>query len=377
MKAKLKVLHFGSPSGLYGAERWILSLMAYLDPATVESRVAVVNDGGYSEIPLCRVAQARGFETVTIEAYGRVNMQAVRSLRRYLLENNIDILHTHFYKTDLIGLLAVRGTPCKVVSTPHGWASKPTLSLWLYENLSKLFFPFMDAVVPLSNGIIRSLRLLPGLQHKLYLIENGVDVSEAANHAVVADEMAALKAAGKKIVGYIGRLETGKDLATLLRAIARARDTSLHAALVGEGDQQEALQALAVELGIEDQVTFYGYREDRLSFLKGFDVFVLPSRSEGIPRCLMESMAAGIPIVASDIPGCRNLIDGKTTGLLFDVADVAGLRQQIAKMLDSAESREGFAKEARRFVEERYSCARMAREYEELYLALVGKGEEG
>jgi glycosyltransferase involved in cell wall biosynthesis len=110
-----------------------------------------------------------------------------------------------------------------------------------------------------------------------------------------------------------------------------------------------------------------------MAFLKGFDVFVLPSRSEGIPRCLMEAMAAGIPIVASDIPGCRNLVDGSSTGLLFPVGDERALRERVVELAESAERRASIVDGARRFIEAKFSCERMAREYELLYENLILK----
>ncbi|MBK8653195.1 MAG: glycosyltransferase [Haliscomenobacter sp.] len=70
-------------------------------------------------------------------------------------------------------------------------------------------------------------------------------------------------------------------------------------------------------------MAFLGFRDDRLNFLKGFDIFVLPSRSEGIPRCLMEAMAAQVTVIASDIPGCTDLIKHEQTGLLFEVDNVS------------------------------------------------------
>jgi glycosyltransferase involved in cell wall biosynthesis len=128
---------------------------------------------------------------------------------------------------------------------------------------------------------------------------------------------------------------------------------------------------MVAELGLSRRVTFTGYREDRMAFLKGFDVFVLPSRSEGIPRCLMESMAAGIPVVASDIPGCRNLIDGSSTGLLFPAGDEVALQSRISELADSAERRSSIIDRARRFVESRFSCERMAEEYASFYEKLI------
>lgn len=373
MSAPIKVLQLGSPSGLYGAERWIISLISHLDSGRIESIVGAVNDGDYDDVPLCRMAQSRGFESVVIRGHGRVNLAAVRELRRYIVANRIDILHTHFYKADLIGLLAARGTDCLVMTTPHGWAVRPTPSLWVYERLTKLSFSFMDAVVPLSTGLMQSLKWTPGLSGKLYLIENAVDLSEAKQECALEAGLAALRASGKFVLGYVGRLDAGKDLETLLRAMADNHHPHWHVVLVGAGDHGDQLRALVTELGIGDRVTFTGYREDRMAFLKGFDVFVLPSRSEGIPRCLMEAMAAGVPIVASDIPGCRNLVDGSSTGLLFPVGDERALRERVVELSESPERRVSIVEGARRFIEAKFSCERMAREYESLYEKLIQK----
>jgi glycosyltransferase involved in cell wall biosynthesis len=373
VSAPIRVLQLGSPSGLYGAERWIISLISHLDSGRIESIVGAVNDGDYDDVPLCRMAQSRGFESVVIRGHGRVNLAAVRELRRYIVANRIDILHTHFYKADLIGLLAARGTDCLVMTTPHGWAVRPTPSLWVYERLTKLSFPFMDAVVPLSTGLMQSLKWTPGLSGKLHLIENAVDLSEAKQECALEAGLAALRASGKFVLGYVGRLDAGKDLETLLRAMAGNHHPHWHVVLVGAGDHGDQLRALVKELGIGDRVTFTGYREDRMAFLKGFDVFVLPSRSEGIPRCLMEAMAAGVPIVASDIPGCRNLVDGSSTGLLFPVGDERALRERVVELSESPERRDSIVEGARRFIEAKFSCERMAREYETLYENLIRK----
>ncbi|MBG0780560.1 MAG: glycosyltransferase, partial [Desulfotignum balticum] len=121
----IRVLQLGSPAGLYGAERWILALVRHLDPAKVESVVGVIKDDpGKADPPLIREAAALGFQTVTINAPGRINLSAVRRLRQYIFANKIDILHTHWYKTDMIGFLAVMGTRCKIISTPHGWSKE-------------------------------------------------------------------------------------------------------------------------------------------------------------------------------------------------------------------------------------------------------------
>jgi len=312
----LRVLQLGSPTGLYGAERWILALVKHLDPHKIHSIVAAVRDEPGLEVPLCREAEKLGCEARVFEALGRFNLSAVRMLRDFIRQNDIHILHTHFYKTDLLGLLAVRGTRCKIVSTPHGWSRKADFKLWCYEMLDRVVFPFFDAVVPLSEDLYLPLKRIPCLNGKLRLIRNGVDLAESDSVTEPAFELVEWREEGAFVVGYIGQLIPRKGLDVLLGALALLPEIPWRLAIVGEGPERQALEEQARSLGIAEGVRFFGFREDRLRFLRGFNVFVLPSRLEGIPRCLMEAMAAGVPVIASDIPGCTALVAHGKTGML-------------------------------------------------------------
>lgn len=366
----IKVLQLGSPIGLYGAERWILALIKHLDPGKIESSVASIKDHPSLEVPLCLQGEKLGFKTRVFESWGKASFSAVKQLREYIQENKIDILHTHYYKTDIIGLMATRGTRCKILSTPHGWTKAPDLKLRIYEIVDRLIFPFLDAVVPLSESLFRPLRSIPGLRNKLSLIKNGVDLTEIETAGEIAPEILSLKEKGEFVIGYIGRLTPGKGLEVLLDAMANHGKINWTFAILGEGEQEGELRNLAKKLGIDTRVKFFGFRSDRLAFLKGFDVFVLPSRSEGIPRCLMEAMGAGVPVVASDIPGCRVLVDGNTTGLLFQVDNPAHLALLINKIEVDSGLRQNLSQAAREFIKREFSAEKMAGDYENLYLAL-------
>ena len=128
-----------------------------------------------------------------------------------------------------------------------------------------------------------------------------------------------------------------------------------------------------MNLGISERTHFLGFRKDRLALLKGLDVFVLPSRLEGIPRCLMEAMAAGVPVIASDIPGCNDLVIDHETGILFPVNDAQALAEKVRELAVNHALRGSLAKAAREFVEQNFSATRMAREYESLYLSLADR----
>jgi glycosyltransferase involved in cell wall biosynthesis len=363
----VRVLHLGSPNGLYGAERWILALVKHLDPAVVESHVGTICDEEGLDPPLLREAATLGAVTAAIEAHGRFNWSAVRQLRQYITAKGIEVLHTHFYKTDIIGLLAVRGTSCKLVTTPHGWSTQAGLALRIYETLDRLAFRYFDAVAPLSPELTRELERWAG--PRLRYIQNGVDISEIDAVPEPARDAHAARGGEGFVVGYIGQLIPRKGITTLLQALAAHSLQDVRLVLVGEGPQRTELEALAKGLGISSRVEFMGYRKDRLALLKGFDAFVLPSLLEGIPRCLMESMAAGVPVIASDIPGCRDLVKPGVTGLLFNPHDVEELTRALNAIRDQS-LRKNIATAARLEVEQNFSAAAMAATYQLLYRQL-------
>lgn len=363
----VKVLQLGSPSGLYGAERWILALVRHLDPAVVESRVAVIRDDACLDPPLIGEARHSGLMTHIIEAPGRVNWSAVKQLREYILREDIAIVHSHGYKTDIAAWLATRGTSCKRVTTPHGWSVDAGWKLAIYEAIDRLVFHGFDAVAPLSQELYSELS---GRGLNLYLIANGVDIAEIDAADTVAQPLADWRTRGDFIVGYVGQMIARKGLPTLLRAFAQWAYSAKRLVLVGDGPQRADLELMADNLGIGNRVHFAGFRDDRLDYLRGFDVFVLPSQLEGIPRCLMEAMAANVAVIASDIPGCRDIVVPGNTGLLFAAGDANALVGCLNAALDSA-TRQSWTAAARANVHGRHSGQAMAVQYAALYRSLV------
>jgi len=369
---KLRVLQLGSPTGLYGAERWILALIKHLDSSKVESIVSVIKDDDKQDAPLCQEAKKLGFKTHLFEGHGKVNFKVIRQIHRFIVQEKISILHTHFYKTDIIGYLATRGTNCKIVSTPHGWSKKMDFKLWCYERLDRVVFPFLDAVVPLSEDLYAPLKRMPLLKKKIHLIHNGVDLSEIAETQTIHPDLLEQKKAGNFILGYIGQLIPRKGLDILIKALVEVDDIPWRLYLIGDGPQRQELENLAQQKGVLGRIHFMGFRQDRLNYLRGFDAFVLPSRLEGIPRCLMEAMGAGVPIIASNIPGCKHLVQDEITGLLFLVDNQTMLTSVINRIASSDKLRQNLAKNAVNHVGVNYSATRVAREYLKLYEKIVG-----
>jgi len=370
----VRVLHLGSPIGLYGAERWILAVARHLPAAEFESVVAAVRDDPALTAPVCRRASELGIEGRVFDGRGRLSLRAVRQIRAFIRATAIDIVHSHGYKTDLIGLLAAAGTPCRTVTTPHGWSTDADWKLRIYEWLDRASFPIFDAVVPLSDKLHRGLEWVGRLRGNLHLIPNGLDLDEVAEARAASAGAYLAKGDADFVVGFVGRLIPLKAVDVLMRAFARLDRPGKRLWIVGDGPEAEALKALASQLGVASMVRFFGYREDRLAIMGRMDVLALPSRSEGTPRCVLEAMAARVPVVTSDVEGCRILVRDGETGLLSRVDDVAALARQLERLAGDAGLRRRLAEAGYAFVEREFSARTVASRYAELYRELLASG---
>lgn len=368
MSRPLKVLQLSSCGPLYGAERWILALVRNLDPDLVESHVAVIADTPQAETPLLDLAAAAGAKVHCIRADGRLSLSAVPQLRHLLGAEPIDVIHSHGYKPDALTLLAARGTKTRTLTTAHGWSHAAGPKVAAYEAFDRALLMGFDAVAGLSEDLVAGLARVPFVRRKLHYIPNGTDLTELAELGPLPPELVELKRRGP-VIGYVGQLIERKNLETLLRAFARLEQTDASLVLLGAGEERARLESMADELAIAKRVCFAGFRPDRLAWMSGFDVFVLPSFVEGIPRAMMEAMALGRPVVASDIPGSRELVDHGQAGFLFAPEDVDALAAGIGSALGDAGRAMGATGQRR--VEDRFSAAAMARKYERLFAELA------
>ncbi|HEB66741.1 MAG TPA: glycosyltransferase [Gammaproteobacteria bacterium] len=372
MSRPLNVLQFICPTGFYGAERWILALARHLDPDEVRCDLAVTREPGNEEPELLAHYAGLGLNTFQVEMKNRFDPAAITRLARLIEEREIDLIHTHGYKSDIIGLLAARraGIPCLV--TPHGFENARDLKLRLFIWLGCRAMRHADRVAPLSRQLEEDCRRIGVRQDKLAYIQNGVDLSEV--HAATPAE----RDGSERRIGFVGQMISRKNVRALLDVFEayHRRHPGSRLVLLGDGEERAGLEAYATTLAAADRIDFLGFRKDRLALLKTFDLFAMTSTLEGIPRCLMEAMAAGIPAVAYDIPGIDQLIIHGETGLLAPPGDSERLLAHWETLLHDEATARALADRAKAYVEEKYSAQRMAREYTDLFRAMAG-GRDG
>lgn len=279
-----------------------------------------------------------------------------------------DVVHTHsgvWYKAARAARMA--GVP-RVVHTEHGRQSEA----WLARLLDRRAARMTDVIVPVSEPLRDYLtgRLrLPAA--RLRVVRNGIDVAAFRGGARVDLATELGLAAGARVVGSIGRLESVKGYDNVIRAFAAARrslERSGPVALVvaGEGSERPGLERLIGELGVGDCVRLLGWRDDPQRLLASFDVFIMGSWSEGTSISLLEAMAAGCPPVVTAVGGNLDVLGPDLAGQAVPAGDPAALAGLLVATLESGRQAT-LSAQAQARVEREFSLAAMIAAYERVY----------
>jgi glycosyltransferase involved in cell wall biosynthesis len=268
------------------------------------------------------------------------------------------ILHTHFFYSDLLGwFLGKAARVPYLISTRHetGFWMRP----W-HRWLERRFYGRFDKILCVSQAVSNSLKARHMPSARLSVIPPGVHVDKLFHRRIGAHR--------QRIIVSVGRLETVKGHDVLLRALATMeRNFKLY--LVGDGSQRRRLEDLAEHLHIKHLCEFAGTQNSQIvrRYLQQADLFVLPSRSEGLPLSLLEAMAAELACIASATGGMDEVIVDRVTGILVPPDDVSALAKMLVILLDNAALRQQLGQQARAFVEANYSIDAFIQKTKEIY----------
>ena len=369
---KIRVLQFITPAGFYCAERWVIALANNIDSERVVCDLAVTRESATQDLSVATHYPKDVGDVHYLDMNGRFDFRVVTQLVEVIRKRKIGVIHTHGYKSDIIGLLAARKAGIKCVSTPHGFSGKVSFKLAMFIRVGTFMLRYFDKVAPLSEELVSDMARFNVPASRVQFIRNGVDLKEIDSFLANETENQSTRSK-KRSLGYIGQMIPRKCLADLILMFDMLwqRDNQLCLKLIGDGVQRAELEALARSLPCAGSVEFLGFRDDRLSLLREFDIFVMTSSLEGIPRCIMEAMAVRVPVVAYDIPGVDKLVEHGKTGLLAPFGSKAELAQCCQNMLSDPQLAASLAENSRQKIDQFYSAKRMAAEYEELFRSLI------
>jgi len=306
--------------------------------------------------------------------------KGVRRLSNHCRAAGIDIIHSHFQMGTLASLYARRRKAVeKVIRTAHitlewgeglvAWLLRQTTTNWLFPLL-------LDQEVGVSEAVLQQLMEHPGTRfskHAPILIHNAIfpddflPTSDPHSWDILIKE-------DDLVIGSVGRLTRQKGYETLIKAAPAILNAFPQAwfVLIGEGELRSRLEELTRSLGVHERFRFIGKVEDVRPYLRRMDLFVLPSLWEGLPTVILESMASGVPVIATDIPGTRELIQDGFNGWLVPVGDLKSLSDKLLQSLSEPILRETVAAAALSKIGQ-FSIDQMAQKYENLFHRLISK----
>jgi glycosyltransferase involved in cell wall biosynthesis len=361
-----------------GVEMLLLNLFRHFDPAVVRPRLVCLREAG----PLADDFRAAGFEVEVLDRAGKFDRRTLPRLVASLRADQTEaVLVPHHHRASLaLGRLAalIARVPVNIVAA-HDMdltsVGRRVLPPWAVRTLG-----VSDALVLLAASQGEYLRSQEGVARHAWesvrevVIPNGIVLPDRPGPAERARARAALGATdGDVVVGVVGRLSPQKAHHVLFEAVAACLPDvpSLRLAVIGDGELRSQLQELAERLGIGHRTTFFGTRRDVPELLPGLDVSCLSSVHEGVPIALMESMAAGVPIVASDCGAVRDIVGDGEQGYLIPVGDAGRFADRLRLLAADPDLRARLGKAARARAESDFAIEQTARSYEKLLTELV------
>jgi len=351
-----------------GAERMFVELVTRLDRRRWEPRVYCLSKPG----ALAARLEATGISVTCFNASNLKIWSVVSRLASELNKFQPWLLQSFLYHANLAGRVAARmaGVP-QVVSGIRVAERRGRWRLWV----DWLTQSFVDHNVCVSQAVAKfSIRRSWLKTAKVSVIPNGVDFDRFAN-ATPIDRVTFGFSQAAPLVLFVGRLDPQKAPFVLLEAFARLidRHADWQLLFVGDGPLRDDMQRWIVQRKLESSIRLVGWRADVPGLLKSADALALPSLWEGMPNIVLESMAAGLPVVVSHVEGTDELIRDGETGLLVTPGSVEELEQKIEKVLLSGELLTSLSKYSQHTVLKDFTIESMVEKYEQLYVRLLEK----
>lgn len=375
---KCNILYVIENASFGGGERAFSQIINGLDKEKYEIYVACL-PGGIFEEKIRSSAKILPFDL-----QNRFNLVKIYQLAKIIKEKNIEIVHSQGGRADFFARVAagLARVPAVVstVAMPVEGFNVGLLRKAIYVMLDRFSERFVDKFIVVSEALRDRLiekHRIPS--RKIVKIYNGVEIEP--------DARCQMSDVRKKImqefmipedvmlVGTIGRLVWQKGLPYFIQAIkeinARCKMQDVRYLIVGEGEERKNLELEIKNLGLSDRVIFAGFKKDVKEILEALGVFILPSIREGQPIILLEAMAIGKPIVATDIEGVNETVVNGVTGILVSPKDPSALAEAIVCLLRDKKKAQEMGQAGRRVVEEKFNLKDKIEQHKQLYETVI------
>lgn len=352
----LKILGCITELDVGGAEKAFVRILSGLQTRGWDVHAVSLRDAG----PLSEDLKQAGIPVDALECGGIADFRAFWRLKRLVQSSSPDVVLSFLHQANFYGRLAARSRPdAAVVSGIRVADRRKSITLpdrWTSGRV--------DQYVGVSREVMRQHREWCGLaEDRCGWIPNGVDLPAAIDETQrAADQLL-----------FVGRLTDQKSPQTLLNALSTVRQQGIQLQLkmVGNGPLLATLKQQSEQLGLENAVEFLGHRSDIPAIMQKATVLVLPSQWEGMPNVVLEAMANGLPVIASDVDGIRDVVVDGETGVLVAPGDSDAMAEAIVRAIGQPELRRILANAAAIEVAANYDWETVVDTYDELLRRLV------
>jgi glycosyltransferase involved in cell wall biosynthesis len=378
----LHVLHLRNVVAFGGPDTTLLGWCAHLDRAGFRASLASFENPGAPDAEFLRRLNALGVPTYSVP-WGRRKrlVAAARRLVRLIREHRIDLLHTHDIRADVLGYLAARWAGIPVMTTVYVWFQSTSFTKVRHlERLDRVFLRRFDGLTAISEATRRQTIGYGFPSDGIETVYSGIDLAKFEGDTDRAAIRRSLNVGpADPLFVYVARLYPEKAHRVLIDAMADVvrSEPAARVALLGDGPCRPQLEDQVRALGLARHVIFAGIRDDVPQVLKACDFMVHPSLAEGIALGIQEGMAAGVPVIGTDVDGTPEVVKHEETGLLIPVNDVPALSAAMRRLLADRAMAARLGGNARALIVRHLSAPTVTRHLETVYRRVHGAYHAG
>ena len=370
----IKVLDLRDTTEIGGPGKTIIETFRAIDPGRFELHLGVfLRRDESDDTPFVRASRECGMPVHLLRGYNQYDPRLILQLAALVKRLDIDIVHAHEVKSDVITYLASKIRRVPIMTTLHGWIANNAKQRLLMA-IDRQIIPRFDCVIVVSEQIREALRAQGVPADNMRLLHNAIVIEK---YRRTGERGFLARLVGRPLQGpviaSIGRISPEKGHADLIDAlaIAASRGHRVSAVLAGDGPDRSRIEEKIRTLGLSDWVHLPGYVNQPERILEESDLVVLPSHTEGLPNAALEAMVMGVPLLATRVGGTPEVVTDGETGRLVNPHSPDALACGIIDFLTNPAPWKRMAAGAREAVERQFNFRTRTRELETIYAELA------
>jgi len=364
----IKILHVTYHMGIGGTEQVIFQLVNNADELLFENSIVCLE----GEIgPIGQQLQESGTRFHILSRDPGFDINLIKSVRKIITTENIDVVHCHQYTPYVYGVLASLLTGSRVIFTEHG-RFHPDRYSWKRRMINPVLGLATSSITAISEATKEALANFEWFSRKsIKVIYNGIKATVPPTEHRNQNK---LGLTDQNIVfGTITRFDTIKNLPMMINAFAQVFKNNPHTRLllVGDGDQRPAMEKLVSELELNNAVVFTGFQTDTAKYMSLIDVYVLSSFSEGTSMTLLEAMSFSTCCIVTAVGGNVEIIVHQQNGYIVESDNTLQLAETMQRLADDDKARHQMGAEAKKTFDQKFDLNQMVQKYKEIYLDMA------